>query len=200
MIVVNGLGSVVTLWARNQINWLSQKKKVTTSSSSLVPTENYRVLRALELRIRQAFIGVGGTPSINKVRLHPMNIIFTIRLLLFHRGVAPSPVLGSKKCENASSDNGTSSPASGHISSTPVEIPKPASVSIEGVPAKSPTESSSTSDNGRHETDFPTTAMEIIWVNGTWNLKQFEKEGKTDWDLNDVGIKPDNVGQGHLYY
>lgn len=20
------------------------------------------------------------------------------------------------------------------------------------------------------------------WVNGTWDLKQFEKDGKTDWD------------------
>ena len=70
--VVNGLGSVVTLWARNQINWLSQKKKVTTSSSSLVPTENYRVLRALELRIRQAFIGGSRRLSETNIRLESL--------------------------------------------------------------------------------------------------------------------------------
>lgn len=73
--IVNGLGSVVTLWARNQINWLSQKKKgynVFQSPSSLVPTENYRVLRALELRIRQAFIGGSRRLSETNIRLESL--------------------------------------------------------------------------------------------------------------------------------
>ncbi|KAL0877398.1 hypothetical protein Bca101_027103 [Brassica carinata] len=47
-------------------------------------------------------------------------------------------------------------------------------------------ESSFTSDNGGDETDFPTT-KEIMFqyakrVNGNWDLKEFEKECKTDWD------------------
>ncbi|CAL9241513.1 unnamed protein product [Arabidopsis halleri] len=82
----------------------------------------------------------------------------------------------------ASSDNGTTSPV--------VEIPKPAAVAVEEVPVKSPAESSSASDNGAvggEETDLGTAATVIKfedakWVNGTWDLKQFEKNGKTDWD------------------
>ncbi|CAH8318368.1 unnamed protein product [Eruca vesicaria subsp. sativa] len=81
----------------------------------------------------------------------------------------------------SSSDNGTSTPASTTVSATTVEIPKPTPVTVEEGPAKSPTESSS------DETDLTTTTTEIKfkdakWVNGTWDLKQFEKEGKTDWD------------------
>ncbi|WZZ36323.1 hypothetical protein YC2023_019724 [Brassica napus] len=47
--------------------------------------------------------------------------------------------------------------SSGPLSATIVEIPKPASVSVEEVPAKSPTKRSSVSDNGGDETDLPTT-------------------------------------------
>ncbi|KAJ0240605.1 Light-harvesting complex-like protein 3 isotype 2 [Hirschfeldia incana] len=75
----------------------------------------------------------------------------------------------------ASSDNGTSTPAA-----TTVEIPKP----VEEVPVKPPSENGAV---GGEETDLTTTTTEIKfkdakWVNGTWDLKQFEKEGKTDWD------------------
>ncbi|KAF3500220.1 hypothetical protein F2Q69_00041808 [Brassica cretica] len=81
----------------------------------------------------------------------------------------------------ASSDNGASTTDSAAVSATTVEIPKPASVTVEEVPSKSPEESSS------DETDLPTTETGIKfedakWVNGTWDLKQFEKDGKTDWD------------------
>ncbi|CAH8384255.1 unnamed protein product [Eruca vesicaria subsp. sativa] len=77
----------------------------------------------------------------------------------------------------ASSENGTSTPDSAAVSATTVEIPKP----VEDVPVKPPVESSS------DETDLPTTTTEIKfqdakWVDGTWDLKQFEKQGKTDWD------------------
>ncbi|KAL0693276.1 hypothetical protein Bca4012_060456 [Brassica carinata] len=83
----------------------------------------------------------------------------------------------------SSSDNGASTPDSAAVSATTVEIPKPASVSVDEVPVKPPAETSSASD----ETDLPTTTTEIKfedakWVNGTWDLKQFEKDGKTDWD------------------
>lgn len=91
----------------------------------------------------------------------------------------------------ASSDNGTTSPASASVSATTtvVEIPKPVAVAVEEVPVKSP-ESSSASGNGAvggEETDLGTAATVIKfedakWVNGTWDLKQFEKDGKTDWD------------------
>ncbi|KAH0924140.1 hypothetical protein HID58_024158 [Brassica napus] len=83
----------------------------------------------------------------------------------------------------ASSDNGTSTPAS----ATTVEAPTPKPVSVEEVLAESP----SASENGAvggEEIDMTTTMMTEIkfqdakWVNGTWDLKQFEKEGKTDWD------------------
>ncbi|KAG5407341.1 hypothetical protein IGI04_013460 [Brassica rapa subsp. trilocularis] len=47
--------------------------------------------------------------------------------------------------------------SSGPLSATTVEIPKPAFVSVEKVPAKSPTKRSSVSDNGGDETDLPTT-------------------------------------------
>ncbi|KAG2281201.1 hypothetical protein Bca4012_049664 [Brassica carinata] len=53
--------------------------------------------------------------------------------------------------------------SSGPLSATIVEIPKPASVSVEEVPAKSPTKRSSVSDNGGDETDLPTTTSEIIF-------------------------------------
>ncbi|CAN6972027.1 hypothetical protein IGI04_035037 [Brassica rapa subsp. trilocularis] len=96
------------------------------------------------------------------------------------------PLLSTKRFSllsltRASSDNGASTPDSAAVSATTVEIPKPASVSVEEVPAKSPPESSS------DETDLPTTATGIKfedakWVKGTWDLKQFEKDGKTDWD------------------
>ncbi|KAJ0252758.1 Light-harvesting complex-like protein 3 isotype 2 [Hirschfeldia incana] len=85
----------------------------------------------------------------------------------------------------SSSDNGASTPDSAAVSATTVEIPKP----VEEAPVKSspPAESSSASENGGEETDLPTTTTEIKfgdakWVNGTWDLKQFEKDGKTDWD------------------
>ena len=82
----------------------------------------------------------------------------------------------------ASSDNGTSTPASATVSATTVEAPKP--VAVEEVPVKSPSENGAV---GGEETDLTTTTTEIKfqdakWVNGTWDLKQFEKEGKTDWD------------------
>ena len=44
--------------------------------------------------------------------------------------------------------------SSGPLSATIVEIPKPASISVEEVPAKSPTKRSSVSDNRGDETDF----------------------------------------------
>ncbi|KAJ0242658.1 Light-harvesting complex-like protein 3 isotype 2 [Hirschfeldia incana] len=71
---------------------------------------------------------------------------------------------------SSSSDNGTSTPT---VSAT---------TAVEEAPVKSPTESSS------DETDLTTTTtteikfQDVKWVNGTWDLKQFEKEGKTDWD------------------
>ncbi|CAH8388810.1 unnamed protein product [Eruca vesicaria subsp. sativa] len=81
----------------------------------------------------------------------------------------------------SSSENGTSAPAS----ATTVEIPKPASVAVEEVPVKSPSENGAV---GVEDIDLTTTTTTEIkfkdakWVNGTWDLKQFEKEGKTDWD------------------
>ena len=88
----------------------------------------------------------------------------------------------------ASSENGTSTP----VSATTVEAPTPKPASVEEVPVKSPAESPSASENGavggEEIDDMTTTTMTEIkfqdakWVNGTWDLKQFEKEGKTDWD------------------
>ncbi|VVB08225.1 unnamed protein product [Arabis nemorensis] len=86
----------------------------------------------------------------------------------------------------SSSDNGTTSPVTASVSATTVEIPKP----VEEVPVKSPAESSSASENGivkGEKSDSTTTATAIKfedakWVNGTWDLKKFEKDGKTDWD------------------
>ncbi|KAL0796206.1 hypothetical protein Bca101_067583 [Brassica carinata] len=64
--------------------------------------------------------------------------------------------------EIASSKNVTSSLTSGVISATTVEIPKPASISVEEMPAKSPTESSSASEDGGEESVLPTITMEMI--------------------------------------
>ncbi|KFK31396.1 hypothetical protein AALP_AA6G106600 [Arabis alpina] len=78
----------------------------------------------------------------------------------------------------ATSDNGTTSPAGASASATTVEIPKPVE--------KSPTESSSASENGAVAADLvaPTVIKyeDAKWVNGTWDLKKFEKDGKMDWD------------------
>ncbi|KAF2550380.1 hypothetical protein F2Q68_00036247 [Brassica cretica] len=52
--------------------------------------------------------------------------------------------------------------SSGLLSATTVEIPNPASVYVEEVPAKSPTKRSSVSDNGGDETDLPITTTKII--------------------------------------
>ncbi|CAF1735846.1 hypothetical protein Bca4012_043214 [Brassica carinata] len=89
------------------------------------------------------------------------------------------PLLSTKRFSLLSVTRASSDSAA--VSATTVEIPKPASVSVEEVPSKPPAESSS------DETDLPTTATGIKfqdakWVNGTWDLKQFEKDGKTDWD------------------
>ncbi|WZY85428.1 hypothetical protein YC2023_031812 [Brassica napus] len=55
-----------------------------------------------------------------------------------------------------------STPTSGTFSATTVEIPKRASIYVKEVPTKSPTKSTSVSDNGGDETDFPITTTEII--------------------------------------
>ncbi|CAN7102467.1 unnamed protein product [Brassica rapa subsp. narinosa] len=84
----------------------------------------------------------------------------------------------------ASSDNGTSTPAS----ATTVEAPTPKPVSVEEVLAESPSASENGAVGAQEIDDMTTTTMTEIkfqdakWVNGTWDLKQFEKEGKTDWD------------------
>lgn len=76
----------------------------------------------------------------------------------------------------ASSNNGTTTPAA----ATTVEVPV----------KNSPAESTSASENGAvgGEESVATFTPAVIkfqdarWVNGTWDLQQFEKEGKTDWD------------------
>ncbi|CAN8245757.1 unnamed protein product [Cochlearia groenlandica] len=90
----------------------------------------------------------------------------------------------------STSDNGTTSPPAASISATTVEIPKPDSVVVEEVPVKSSPGTSSASENGavggEVAADLATATvikfLDAKWVNGTWDLKQFEKEGKTDWD------------------
>ncbi|KAL1213966.1 Light-harvesting complex-like protein 3 isotype 2 [Cardamine amara subsp. amara] len=90
----------------------------------------------------------------------------------------------------ASSDNGTTSPAATSVSTTTVEIPKPDSVVLEEVPVKSQSKSSSGSENGAvggeaFDSSITTTVIKFEdakWINGTWDLKQFEKDGKMDWD------------------
>lgn len=62
----------------------------------------------------------------------------------------------------ASSDNVTSTLASGVIFATIMEIPKPDSISVEDIPAKSPLESSLASENGGDESGLPTITMEMI--------------------------------------
>ncbi|CAF2223171.1 unnamed protein product [Brassica rapa] len=60
------------------------------------------------------------------------------------------------------SDNGMSTPTSGTVSATTVEIPKSASFYVKEVSAKSPTKSASMTDSGGDETDLPITTTEII--------------------------------------
>ncbi|KAJ4888596.1 Chlorophyll A-B binding family protein [Raphanus sativus] len=79
----------------------------------------------------------------------------------------------------SSSDNGTSTPT---VSATTVEVPKPTSPTAEETPVKSPTESSSDDTDLTATTTTEIKFQDAKWINGRWDLKQFEKEGKTDWD------------------
>lgn len=88
----------------------------------------------------------------------------------------------------ASSDNGTTSPAATSVSTTTttVEIPKPEPAVVKEVPVES-SSASETGAVGGEATDSSITTDVIKfedakWVNGTWDLKQFEKDGKMDWD------------------
>ncbi|KAH0906365.1 hypothetical protein HID58_038192 [Brassica napus] len=55
-----------------------------------------------------------------------------------------------------------STPTSGTVSATTVEILKPASDYVKEVPTKSPTKRASVSDKGRDKTDLPITTTKII--------------------------------------
>ncbi|CDY65067.1 BnaAnng20040D [Brassica napus] len=69
--------------------------------------------------------------------------------------------------------------SSGPLSATTVEIPKPAFVSVEKVPAKSPTKRSSVSDNGGDETDLPTTTSRAAVI-GFFMAYTFVEKGFKD--------------------
>lgn len=74
------------------------------------------------------------------------------------------------------------------------KVPEP----VEPVPVKT---ESSAGANG--SAAAPAEEVKVVglfedsrWVNGTWDLKQFEKSGKTDWDaVIDAGM-----GSGYLFF
>ncbi|KAG7616372.1 unnamed protein product [Arabidopsis thaliana] len=87
----------------------------------------------------------------------------------------------------ASSDSGSTSPTA----AVSVEAPEPVEVIVKEPPQSTPAvkkEETATAKNVAVEGEEMKTTESVIkfqdarWINGTWDLKQFEKDGKTDWD------------------
>ncbi|CAE6190838.1 unnamed protein product [Arabidopsis arenosa] len=87
----------------------------------------------------------------------------------------------------ASSDSGSTSPTA----ATAVEAPEPVEVIVKEPPQSTPAvkkEEITAAKNVAVEGEEMKTTETVIkfqdarWINGTWDLKQFEKDGKTDWD------------------
>ncbi|EOA17263.1 hypothetical protein CARUB_v10005537mg [Capsella rubella] len=79
------------------------------------------------------------------------------------------------------------------ITSAAVEAPEPVKVIVKEAPQSTPAvkkeeTATATTKNGAVEGEEMKTTESVIkfqdarWINGTWDLKQFEKNGKTDWD------------------
>ena len=87
----------------------------------------------------------------------------------------------------ASSDSGSTSPTA----AVSVEAPEPVEVIVKEPPQSTPAvkkEETATAKNVAVEGEEMKTTESVVkfqdarWINGTWDLKQFEKDGKTDWD------------------
>ncbi|KAH7514275.1 hypothetical protein FEM48_Zijuj11G0071400 [Ziziphus jujuba var. spinosa] len=89
-----------------------------------------------------------------------------------------NPVFLSK----ATSDNGAGSLSSAATAVEPIAEPK---VSQASEPALEKNETSSSSNGSAgtaKEVEVVSKFEDPKWVNGTWDLKQFQKDSKTDWD------------------
>ncbi|XP_010538481.1 PREDICTED: uncharacterized protein LOC104812817 [Tarenaya hassleriana] len=95
----------------------------------------------------------------------------------------PTKRLSLLSLPRASADNGTTSPSA----ITAAEPPTPAAAVAEAIPPSPPAEKSAAENGavGGEETAVEATVIKFQdsrWVDGTWDLKQFVKDGKTDWD------------------
>lgn len=93
-----------------------------------------------------------------------------------------APLLRRLSTSNASADNGAGALGSAATTVEPKvdpKAPEPSQLPLEKV-------ESSAGGNGSlpkaPEVEVVTTFENPKWVNGTWDLTQFQKDGKTDWD------------------
>ncbi|KAH0899660.1 hypothetical protein HID58_049228 [Brassica napus] len=90
--------------------------------------------------------------------------------------------------------------SSGPLSVTIVEIPKPASVSVEEVPAKSPTKRSSLSDNGGDETDLPTTTSHAAVIGLKHGFKDVVEEIESEVSCKVEQVFTRRIGLQHVIF
>ncbi|XP_010439981.1 PREDICTED: uncharacterized protein LOC104723332 [Camelina sativa] len=123
------------------------------------------------------------SPPISSSSLQNPNLIpkFSFSLLSTNRFSLLSVTRASS---SSSSDSGTPSPSP----TTAVEAPEPVTVIVKETPQPT-TPVTATSKDGAVEGEEEMKTTESVvkfqdakWINGTWDLKQFEKNGKTDWD------------------
>ncbi|XP_010449591.1 PREDICTED: uncharacterized protein LOC104731803 [Camelina sativa] len=128
------------------------------------------------------------SPPISSSSLQYPNLIpkFSFSLLSTNRFSLLSVTRASS---SSSSDSGTPSPTT----TAAVEATEPITVIVKETPQPTTPavkkEETATAKNGAVEGEEEMKTTESVvkfqdakWINGTWDLKQFEKNGKTDWD------------------
>lgn len=91
-------------------------------------------------------------------------------------------LLSSVTRASSSDDSGITSPATATTTTVAVEVTEPVAAIVKESPPSKPaikTEEIS-GEEMKKTTDIK--FEDPRWVNGTWDLNKFEKNGKTDWD------------------
>uniref|UniRef100_A0A1J3DWX3 Lil3 protein n=1 Tax=Noccaea caerulescens TaxID=107243 RepID=A0A1J3DWX3_NOCCA len=119
------------------------------------------------------------SPPISSSSLHNLNFIPRFSFSL----------LSTNRFSLLSATRANSSPSSNSGITSPADVIDPVAVIVKEAPPSTPPavkkEKIATVD-GEEEMKTTETLIKFEdarWVNGTWDLKQFEKDGKTDWDF-----------------
>ncbi|KAL1200619.1 Light-harvesting complex-like protein 3 isotype 1 [Cardamine amara subsp. amara] len=118
------------------------------------------------------------SPPISSSSLQNPNFIpkFSFSLISTNR----FSLLSVTRASSSSSDGGITT-------SVEAAAPEPVTVIVKEAPKSTPAiKKESTAENGAvgemKTTETVIKFQDARWINGTWDLKQFEKDGKTDWD------------------